>query len=121
MCIVLVQSTEKLVAFLFGIASHMVADVSWHSLGINQGFLKAMGEVSLDYSINVTGTVSIASSALESGTERRQKLYSWIRKILRETQCHKVCMNKVSQVWDLQASELFGQFDSALVFVLKDE
>ncbi|OXB54446.1 hypothetical protein ASZ78_003581, partial [Callipepla squamata] len=39
------QATEKLVAFLFGIASHMVADVSWHSLGIDQGFLKAMGEV----------------------------------------------------------------------------
>uniref|UniRef100_A0A8V5G5L0 Phosphatidylinositol-glycan-specific phospholipase D n=1 Tax=Melopsittacus undulatus TaxID=13146 RepID=A0A8V5G5L0_MELUD len=33
-------ATEKLVAFLFGIASHMVADVSWHSLGIDQGFLK---------------------------------------------------------------------------------
>ncbi|XP_065484792.1 phosphatidylinositol-glycan-specific phospholipase D isoform X1 [Caloenas nicobarica] len=39
------DATEKLVAFLFGIASHMVADVSWHSLGIDQGFLKAMGEI----------------------------------------------------------------------------
>nr|XP_013796640.1 PREDICTED: phosphatidylinositol-glycan-specific phospholipase D [Apteryx mantelli mantelli] len=39
------KATEKLVAFLFGIASHMVADVSWHSLGIDQGFLKAMGEI----------------------------------------------------------------------------
>ncbi|KFO90912.1 Phosphatidylinositol-glycan-specific phospholipase D [Buceros rhinoceros silvestris] len=39
------EATEKLVAFLFGIASHIVADVSWHSLGINQGFLKAMGEI----------------------------------------------------------------------------
>ncbi|XP_025890667.1 phosphatidylinositol-glycan-specific phospholipase D, partial [Nothoprocta perdicaria] len=38
------EATEKLVAFLFGIASHMVADVSWHSLGIEQGFLEAMGE-----------------------------------------------------------------------------
>lgn len=47
--IVVVQATEKLVAFLFGIASHMVADVSWHSLGIDQGFLKTMGEVSLYY------------------------------------------------------------------------
>lgn len=47
--IVVVQATEKLVAFLFGIASHMVADVSWHSLGIDQGFLKAMGEVSMYY------------------------------------------------------------------------
>jgi glycosylphosphatidylinositol phospholipase D len=40
------QDTEKLVAFLFGITSHMVADVSWHSLGIEQGFLKTMGAVS---------------------------------------------------------------------------
>uniref|UniRef100_A0A674I0D2 Phosphatidylinositol-glycan-specific phospholipase D n=1 Tax=Terrapene triunguis TaxID=2587831 RepID=A0A674I0D2_9SAUR len=39
------EATEKLVAFLFGIASHMVADVSWHSLGIHQGFLRTMGEI----------------------------------------------------------------------------
>lgn len=40
------QDTQKLVAFLFGITSHMVADVSWHSLGIEQGFLRTMGAVS---------------------------------------------------------------------------
>uniref|UniRef100_A0A8C4LSJ2 Phosphatidylinositol-glycan-specific phospholipase D n=1 Tax=Equus asinus asinus TaxID=83772 RepID=A0A8C4LSJ2_EQUAS len=39
------NDTEKLVAFLFGITSHMVADVSWHSLGIEQGFLRTMGDV----------------------------------------------------------------------------
>ncbi|XP_041422258.1 phosphatidylinositol-glycan-specific phospholipase D-like isoform X3 [Xenopus laevis] len=39
------KSAQRLVAFLFGIASHMVSDVSWHSLNIDQGFLKAMGEV----------------------------------------------------------------------------
>uniref|UniRef100_A0A7M4E7K4 Phosphatidylinositol-glycan-specific phospholipase D n=1 Tax=Crocodylus porosus TaxID=8502 RepID=A0A7M4E7K4_CROPO len=39
------EATEKLVAFLFGIASHMVADVNWHSLGIDQGFLQTMGAV----------------------------------------------------------------------------
>ncbi|XP_044244613.2 phosphatidylinositol-glycan-specific phospholipase D isoform X2 [Ursus arctos] len=39
------KGTEKLVAFLFGITSHMVADVSWHSLGIEQGFLRTMGAV----------------------------------------------------------------------------
>ncbi|XP_070798570.1 phosphatidylinositol-glycan-specific phospholipase D isoform X2 [Pituophis catenifer annectens] len=39
------EATEKLVAFLFGIASHMVADVSWHSLGIEQGFLRAMAAI----------------------------------------------------------------------------
>ncbi|KAK1328836.1 hypothetical protein QTO34_011005 [Cnephaeus nilssonii] len=40
------KDTEKLVAFLFGVTSHMVADVSWHSLGIEQGFLRTMAAVS---------------------------------------------------------------------------
>ncbi|EPY83136.1 hypothetical protein CB1_000595062 [Camelus ferus] len=39
------KDTEKLVAFLFGITSHMVADISWHSLGIEQGFLETMGAI----------------------------------------------------------------------------
>ncbi|KAM5202547.1 phosphatidylinositol-glycan-specific phospholipase D isoform 4-T4 [Hipposideros larvatus] len=39
------KDTEKLVAFLFGITSHMVADISWHSLGIEQGFLSTMGAI----------------------------------------------------------------------------
>ncbi|KAM8966945.1 phosphatidylinositol-glycan-specific phospholipase D [Pelodytes ibericus] len=39
------EGAQKLVAFLFGIASHMVADVSWHSLDIDQGFLSAMGKI----------------------------------------------------------------------------
>ncbi|KAJ7418413.1 Phosphatidylinositol-glycan-specific phospholipase D [Willisornis vidua] len=55
------EATEKLVAFLFGIASHMVADVSWHSLGIDQGFLKAMGE------IDFQGSYSEAHSAGDIG------------------------------------------------------
>ncbi|KFP85776.1 PREDICTED: phosphatidylinositol-glycan-specific phospholipase D [Acanthisitta chloris] len=54
-------ATEKLVAFLFGIASHMVADISWHSLGIDQGFLKAMGE------IDFHGSYSEAHSAGDFG------------------------------------------------------
>ncbi|KAM4688962.1 phosphatidylinositol-glycan-specific phospholipase D [Discoglossus pictus] len=39
------ENAEKLVAFIFGITSHMVSDVSWHSLGIDQGFLRTMGEI----------------------------------------------------------------------------
>ncbi|XP_051025324.1 phosphatidylinositol-glycan-specific phospholipase D [Acomys russatus] len=39
------KDTEKLVAFLFGVTSHMVADISWHSLGIEQGFLRTMGAI----------------------------------------------------------------------------
>lgn len=39
------QDTEKLVAFTLGFVSHQVADVTWHSLGIEQGFLTTMGDV----------------------------------------------------------------------------
>jgi len=39
------QETEKLVAFLFGIISHQVADINWHSLeGLQDGFLSVLGE-----------------------------------------------------------------------------
>ncbi|KAL8584655.1 hypothetical protein ACOMHN_002384 [Nucella lapillus] len=39
------QATEKLVVFLLGVMSHQTADVSWHGLGIEQGFLNAMAAV----------------------------------------------------------------------------
>ncbi|XP_077994354.1 phosphatidylinositol-glycan-specific phospholipase D-like [Glandiceps talaboti] len=39
------EETEKLVVFLLGFVSHDVADISWHSLGIDQGFLATMGKV----------------------------------------------------------------------------
>ncbi|KAG8520369.1 Phosphatidylinositol-glycan-specific phospholipase D [Galemys pyrenaicus] len=39
------EDTKKLVAFLFGITSHMVADISWHGLGIQQGFLRTMAAI----------------------------------------------------------------------------
>lgn len=32
-------------AFTLGFVSHQVADVTWHSLGIEQGFLTTMGDV----------------------------------------------------------------------------
>uniref|UniRef100_A0A8C6JEQ2 Phosphatidylinositol-glycan-specific phospholipase D n=1 Tax=Melopsittacus undulatus TaxID=13146 RepID=A0A8C6JEQ2_MELUD len=63
-------ATEKLVAFLFGIASHMVADVSWHSLGIDQGFLKAMGEIDFHgsyseaHNVGDFGNVSVYLAAI---------------------------------------------------------
>lgn len=41
----LLQETEKLVVFLFGVMSHQTADVLWHSLGIDQGFLSTMAKV----------------------------------------------------------------------------
>jgi len=33
------------VVFLLGLVQHQVADISWHSLGIDQGFLQTMGQV----------------------------------------------------------------------------
>ncbi|XP_060045275.1 phosphatidylinositol-glycan-specific phospholipase D isoform X2 [Erinaceus europaeus] len=55
------KDTEKLVAFLFGITSHMAADISWHSLGIEQGFLRTMG------AIDFHGSYSDAHSAGDFG------------------------------------------------------
>ena len=40
------EDTEKLVAFLFGIISHQVADINWHSLeGLSDGFLQVLGKL----------------------------------------------------------------------------
>ena len=39
------QTGEKLVTFLLSVVTHQVADVNWHSLGIEQGFLTTMGMV----------------------------------------------------------------------------
>ncbi|ELW68777.1 Phosphatidylinositol-glycan-specific phospholipase D [Tupaia chinensis] len=55
------KDTEKLVAFLFGVTSHMVADVSWHSLGVEQRFLRTMG------AIDFHGSYSEAHSAGDFG------------------------------------------------------
>ncbi|KAI8495835.1 Glycosylphosphatidylinositol specific phospholipase D1 [Branchiostoma belcheri] len=55
------EATEKLVVFLLGIVSHQVADISWHSLGIDQGFLSTMGDV------NFHGSFSSAHSVGDPG------------------------------------------------------
>jgi len=39
------QQAQKLIAFTYGFVSHQVADISWHSLGIDQGFIRAMANV----------------------------------------------------------------------------
>ena len=39
------EATEKLVVFMFGVVSHQVADILWHSLGIEQGFIQTMANV----------------------------------------------------------------------------
>ena len=55
------QDTEKLVAFTLGFVSHQVADITWHSLGIKQGFLSTMGDV------NFFGSFSAAHSIGDPG------------------------------------------------------
>ena len=44
-CVLCCQWTEKLVVFLLGVVQHQVADMSWHNLGVDQGFLEAMAQV----------------------------------------------------------------------------
>ena len=44
-------NTQKLVVFLMGIIVHQVSDATWHSLGIDQGFIRAMANVSRIYCI----------------------------------------------------------------------
>ncbi|XP_067930242.1 phosphatidylinositol-glycan-specific phospholipase D-like isoform X2 [Watersipora subatra] len=39
------EETEKLVVFMLGFVSHQVADITWHSLGIRQGFIRTMAAV----------------------------------------------------------------------------
>ncbi len=46
-CIPVFQETQKFVVFLLGVVSHQVSDISWHSLGIDQGFIRTMSKVSV--------------------------------------------------------------------------
>ncbi|EDO37905.1 predicted protein [Nematostella vectensis] len=55
------EATEKLVAFTLGYVSHQMADVTWHSLGIKQGFLRTMGDV------NFFGSFPAAHSVGDKG------------------------------------------------------
>ena len=36
-----------MIAFMLGFVSHQVADITWHSLGIRQGFIRTMAAVSV--------------------------------------------------------------------------
>ena len=39
------EPTEKLAVFIFGVASHQIADVVWHGglTGVPEGFISSMG------------------------------------------------------------------------------
>lgn len=53
--------TSKFEAFLVGIMSHQVSDVSWHSLGLFEGLLRAMADIEFD------GDYDAAHSVLDVG------------------------------------------------------
>jgi glycosylphosphatidylinositol phospholipase D len=55
------EKALNLLAFTLGFVSHQMADVTWHSLGIDQGFLSAMGF------INFHGSFSDAHSVGDFG------------------------------------------------------
>ena len=42
-------ATQKLVVFLLGFVSHQIADVLWHNLGIQDGFLQAMANANFHH------------------------------------------------------------------------
>lgn len=74
------RDTSQLEAFLIGILSHQVSDVSWHSLGLFQGLLKAMATSEFD------GDYDEAHSVLDVGgdmiqlsrrTDKRKKDAKW--------------------------------------------
>lgn len=74
------EDTSELEAFLIGILSHQVSDVSWHSLGLFQGLLKAMATSEFN------GDYDEAHSVLDVGgdmiqlsrrTDKRKKDAKW--------------------------------------------
>ncbi|CAF0717792.1 unnamed protein product [Brachionus calyciflorus] len=55
------EDAQRLIVFTLGYISHQMADVTWHSLGVAQGFLSAMGYV------NFHGSFSNAHSVGDFG------------------------------------------------------
>lgn len=47
----IVRRAMGLKAFIYGLFTHQVADVSWHSLGVNQGLLEVLAQTEFDKSI----------------------------------------------------------------------
>lgn len=46
-----IHKAMSLKAFIYGLFTHQVADVSWHSLGINQGLLDALAQIEFNRNI----------------------------------------------------------------------
>ncbi|XP_052777361.1 phosphatidylinositol-glycan-specific phospholipase D-like isoform X2 [Mya arenaria] len=52
------DATQKLVVFMFGVVSHQVADILWHSLGIDRGFIQAMANINFHSHFSDAHTVA---------------------------------------------------------------
>ena len=48
--------------FMFGVVSHQVADILWHNLGIQQGFLQTMADVSVECLISTCASYQLHSA-----------------------------------------------------------
>ncbi|CAG8451243.1 6545_t:CDS:10 [Paraglomus occultum] len=57
------QTAQSIIAFLFAITSHDVADVSWHSLRMRNGFIRVMAD------INFGGDYAKAHTVADNGGE----------------------------------------------------
>ena len=55
---------------MFGFVSHQVADISWHSLGIDQGFIRAMAD------LNFHGVYDTAHTDADVGGDMLTQFYN---------------------------------------------
>ena len=63
--------------FLFGVVSHQVADILWHSLGIDQGFLVTMGKVRLWNTLQKHAHVLYRAAKIENFPYVNFKIFSY--------------------------------------------
>ncbi|KJE93749.1 glycosylphosphatidylinositol specific phospholipase D1 [Capsaspora owczarzaki ATCC 30864] len=74
------EAAEKLVAFYLGFVSHEVADISWHALGIPQGFLSTMGNENFHGSFSAAHSVGDEGGDVVANYELQLKFISEIGK-----------------------------------------
>ena len=86
------QDTEKLVAFTLGFVSHQVADVTWHSLGINQGFLTTMGDVNFFGSFPAAHSIGDPGGDMVASFEGDTRQLNFV--LMRIAFCRGVVLNK---------------------------
>ncbi|XP_053771165.1 phosphatidylinositol-glycan-specific phospholipase D isoform X4 [Desmodus rotundus] len=108
------KDTEKLVAFLFGVASHMVADVSWHSLGIEQGFLRTMA------AIDFHGSYSEAHTAGDFGGDVLSQFEFNFNYLARDWYGEMLAVSKLYPTYSRKSPFLVEQFQEYFLGGLDD-